>query len=42
MTAEVNYDTAGAPSIVTTTTGTLVVSFMTDEDTSAHTWFVSP
>ncbi|KAJ7249478.1 glycoside hydrolase family 93 protein [Mycena rebaudengoi] len=33
-----SQNNAGAPSIVTTTTGTLVVSFMTDEDTSAHTW----
>jgi len=29
---------AGAPSVVTTTAGTLVVSFMTDEDTAAGTW----
>ncbi|KAJ7096028.1 neuraminidase, partial [Mycena crocata] len=29
---------AGAPSITTTTAGTLVVSFMTDEDTSAKNW----
>ncbi|KAJ7156842.1 neuraminidase, partial [Mycena crocata] len=29
---------AGSPSITTTTAGTLVVSFMTDEDTSAHNW----
>ncbi|KAJ7153116.1 glycoside hydrolase family 93 protein, partial [Mycena crocata] len=29
---------AGAPSITTTSAGTLVVSFMTDEDTSAQDW----
>ncbi|KAJ7027881.1 neuraminidase [Mycena alexandri] len=29
---------AGAPQVVTTTGGTLVASFATDEDTSAHTW----
>ncbi|KAJ7777333.1 glycoside hydrolase family 93 protein [Mycena metata] len=29
---------AGAPQVVTTTGGTLVASFMTDEDTSAHIW----
>ncbi|KAF8313893.1 glycoside hydrolase family 93 protein [Clavulina sp. PMI_390] len=29
---------AGAPFITTTTGGTLVVSFMTDEDTSLHQW----
>jgi hypothetical protein len=35
-------DLAGAPSVVTTTAGTLVVSFMTDEDTAAGTWYVEP
>ncbi|KAJ7173618.1 glycoside hydrolase family 93 protein [Mycena filopes] len=29
---------AGAPDVVTSSGGTLVVSFMTDEDSSAHTW----
>ncbi|KAJ6581102.1 glycoside hydrolase family 93 protein [Mycena capillaripes] len=29
---------AGAPQVVTTSAGTLVVSFMTDEDTAANTW----
>ncbi|KAJ7643322.1 glycoside hydrolase family 93 protein [Mycena polygramma] len=29
---------AGAPSVVTTSAGTLVVSFQTDEDTAANTW----
>ncbi|KAJ7460739.1 glycoside hydrolase family 93 protein [Mycena latifolia] len=33
-----SQNNAGAPSVVTTTAGTLVVSFMTDEDTSSHTW----
>ena len=29
---------AGSPQVVTTSTGTLVASFMTDEDTSLHMW----
>ncbi|KAJ7708702.1 hypothetical protein B0H17DRAFT_1030599 [Mycena rosella] len=33
-----SQNNAGAPFVVTTTAGTLVVSFMTDEDTTAHNW----
>lgn len=29
---------AGAPQVTTTTGGALVVSYMTDEDTSEHAW----
>ncbi len=31
---------AGAPQIAKNTEGALVVSFMTDEDTSLHEWLV--
>lgn len=31
-------DVAGSPQVVTTSDGTLVASFMTDEDTSEHNW----
>jgi hypothetical protein len=35
-----NDNNAGAPQIIATTGGALVVSFMTDEDTSLHQWYV--
>ncbi len=38
MLTESHDHTAGAPQIVATPDGNLVVSFMTDEDTSAHNW----
>jgi hypothetical protein len=43
LVADDDFNLAGAPSIVTTSAGTLVVSFMTDEDnTASHVWFCLP